>query len=141
MRGIIKKLWTLIILGISALAHGKELNTFSEISNALMDGKGIRMVVQPDNSSNPEKNVLSFFTEARAVMLRSTYLQFANTHLTTNHPGFERIPLLENVTYRISNEGEVRIMIRIITLPDYQIKDEHSIIYILGCSAKIYTND
>jgi hypothetical protein len=126
---------------MSTLAHGKELNSFSEISNALIHGNSIRMVVQPDNSPNSGQSALSFFTEASAVMLRSTYLQFANTHLTTNHPGFEKTPLLENVTYRISDEGEVRIMTRIITLPDYQIKGEHSMIYILGRSVKIFTND
>jgi len=136
-----KKLWFLIIIGISALAHAKELNTFSEISNALMHGNSIRMVVKPDNSSSPGKSTFSFFTEVNAVMLQSSYLQFANTHLTTNHPGFEKIPLLENVTYRISNDGEVHVMTRIITLPDYQIKGEHSMICILGHSAKIYTND
>lgn len=136
-----KKLLILIIIGMSTLAYGKELSSFSEITNALIHGHNIRMMVQPDVSADPGKASISFFTEVGSVILRPTYLQFANTHLTTNHPGFEKIPLLENVTYRICNDGEVRITTRIISLPDYQINGEHSMICILGHSAKIYTND
>ncbi len=135
-----KKVWILIIFGISTLAYGKELDSFSKVSKSIMGGNNIRVVIQ-SNSCDSGKSALSFFTEANSVILRPTYLQFANTHLTTNHPGFEKIPVLENVTYRISNDGEVRIMTRLITLPDYQVKDEHVMICVLGHSAKIYIDD
>ena len=135
-----KKLWIFVMIAMPSL-HGKELDSFSEISNALMGGNNIRMVVQTDNCSSPGKSDYSFFIEASGVMIRPTYVQFANTHLTTNYPGFEKLPLLENVTYKISDEGEVHIMIRVFTLPDYQMKSEYSMICILGHSAKIYTNE
>jgi len=136
-----KKILVLIIIGMSTFAYGKELLTFNEISDALMHGNNIKMVIQFENSSDPGKSAHSCFTEASTVMLQSTYLQFANTHLTTNHPGLEKIPLLENVTYRISDDGEVSIITRVITLPDYQVKGDYSMICILGLSAKIYIND
>ena len=128
-----KKFCILAILGMSILAHGKELTAFSEIASVLTKGNPIRMVVQFGESFP------TFYTEANAVMLRPTYLQFANTHLTTNHPGFEKMPVLENVTYRINDEGVVRIVTRVIGLPEYQILKEHTLVCSLGDSAKIYT--
>ncbi len=120
---------------MSLLAHGKELTAYSEIASALTNGNPIRMVVQFGESFP------TFFTEANAVMLRSAYLQFANTHLTTNHPGFEKMAVLENVTYRITDEGEVRITTRILGLPEYQILKEHTLDCRLGEAAKIFTPD
>lgn len=130
-----KKFWITILMGMASLAYGKELDTFSDVSNALMRGDSIRLVVQSASTG------FSFCTEANSVILQPTYLQFANNHLTTNHPGYENIPLLENVTYRISDDGEVRIITRVILLPDYKVRGEHSMIYLLGGSAKIYTRD
>jgi hypothetical protein len=144
-----KKLCILAILGMSILAHGKELTTYSDVVRALTNGNPIRMVVvQFGESSAP-----TFYTEAKAVMIAPTYLQFANTHLTTNHPGFEKTPVLENVTYRISNkaeeitgvgegitgEEEVLIVTRVISLPEYQMLKEHTLVCNLGSSAKIFT--
>lgn len=133
-------LWTLLLIGMTTLAHGRELVSFSEVSGALMQGNGIRLVVQEEGASQG-KSAHSCFTEAGAVKVKPSYLQFANTHLTTNHPGLEKTPLLENVTYRISDDGHVQITIRVITLPDYQVKGEYVLSAILGDSAKVYTND
>jgi VirK protein len=129
------KLCILAIMGISILAHEKELTAYSEIASALKEGHPIRMVVQFGDE------LPTFYTEANAVMLRPAYLQFANTHLTTNHPGFENSPVLENVTYRITDEGEVRILTRVLSLPEYQILKEHTLVCSLGDSAKIYSVD
>lgn len=134
-----KNLWILFVFAVFGWAYGKELHSFDEISKALMNGHRITMVVQIQPSK--EAHSLSFFIEPNAVMMRPTYIQFADTHFTTNHPGLEKTALLENVTYKISEDGEVRITTRIITLPEHQLKGEHQITCTLGDSAKIYMED
>ena len=136
-----RKLWASMIIGMAMSIDGKELTSFSEISTALAKGNCIRMVIQIDRCDIDHCPPSFIHTEAHAVMLRPTYLQFANTSLTTNYPGFEKIPVLENVTYRILDDGEVCITVRLITLPNYQVNGENSVNYFLGHSARVYVDD
>jgi len=124
-----------------ASLYGKELSSFEEIYDHLKRGEDIRLVIDFDDCPmQPTKSSLCVYTEAHAVMLRPAYLQFANSPLMTNHPSFPKAPVLENTTYRISESGEVCITMRLITLPDYQVKNERVVLRQLGTSAKVYTN-
>ena len=112
-----KKICSWLFLFVVSLL-GTELTTFEEITASLKRGEDVRVVIDFDDCSmQPSKSSLSVYTQAQAVMLRPNYLQFANTPLTTNHPAFPKTPVLENTTYKISDNGEVSITIRLITCP------------------------
>jgi hypothetical protein len=140
MRNMYKSLLLFLTLMIPLL--GRELCSFEEIYNHLKEGGDIRLVIDFDDCPMQSgKSNLSVYTEAHSVMLRPAFLQFANTPLTTNHPAFPKVPVLENVTYRITNKGEVTITMRLITLPDYQVKLEHVTEKYLGDSVRVYTSN
>lgn len=128
----------LLACGIT-LAYANELKSFSEIYNSIQAGKNIRMIINFDSCSPklPIANI-NVYTAPTAILMRKNYLQFANSPLTTNNPKFPQKPVLENVTYKITDNNEVSIITKVIMLPDYTIANETSSICTLGTAVKVF---
>jgi|GEM_PF-4319139 len=115
-----KRLLTLILVCNTTYSFSQELDSFKKISEELKNGKSIRLVINFDNClPHAPISDLVAYTEAKAVMIQSDHLQFANSHLTTNNPLFPTV--LENVTYSISEDNKVKLATKVIALPDYNV--------------------
>lgn len=132
-----KLLSGLVLATLISSANAGELKTFPEVYNSLQAGKNIKLVLN-FAQCNPPISDIQVFTKPTAVMMRKTYLQFANTPLTTNNPMFPNKPVLENCTYKLTDEDKITITTRIIKLPDYSVLDEHVSTCGLGSGVRIY---
>jgi len=133
-----KILLMLLICGMNSI-YAHELKSFGDIYKSIQAGKNIRMIINFDNCSPkpPVANIL-VYTAPTAIMVRKNYLQFSNSPLTTNNPHYLKIPVLENCTYKISENNEVNIVTRVITLPAYAINEEMSSICKLGVAVRVF---
>lgn len=138
-RNDIKKVLFILCGFAMTPAHAGVLRSFNEIYKSIQSGNNIRMVINFDNCKpKPPISNLSIFTEAHSVLLRNSYLQFANSPLTTNNPGYPGKPVLENCTYRISDNNELSIVTRIITLPTYSVVAEITSICPLDSAVTVF---
>ena len=116
-----------------------ELKSFNEIYNSIQAGNNIRMIINFDLCSPiPPIANIHVYTAPTAIMMRKNYLQFSNSPLTTNNPHFPKKPVLENSTYKMTDNNEVNIVTRVITLPDYAVVNEVNSVCQLGTAVKIF---
>ena len=134
-----KKLLLILLASSVTSVYASELKSFDEIYNSLQEGNNIRMVINFDKCSPPPHvdNML-IYTTPTAVMMRKDYLQFANSPLTTNNPDYPKQPILQNVTYKMTNANEMTIVTRMFKLPDYNLVYEANSVCELGTGVRIF---
>ena len=135
-----KKILSILTLGmLTSCAYADELKSFHEIYNSLQAGKNIKLLINFDHCTpTPPVSNIQVYTTPTAVMMRKNYLQFSNTPLTTNNPMFPKTPILENCTYKITDNNQITITTRVIKLPDYAVMNETTSVCSLGTSVKVY---
>jgi hypothetical protein len=136
-----KKRLALLLIVASVPSYAKELPSFSDIYDNISSGKNIKLVINFD-ACEPKLPVGSIFVDTKptAVMLRQNYLQFSNSPLTTNNPAYPEKPILENVTYKLTNDDKLHVVVKFITLPDYTIVSQSSSVCALNTAVKVYNH-
>jgi hypothetical protein len=124
---------------ISVQSFSKELQSFSDVYDSLSSGKNIKLVINFD-ACDPKLPVGNIFvyTKPTAVMLRQSYLQFSDSPITTNNPSYPEKPILENVTYKLTNADTLHVVVKFITLPDYIIVNQLNSVCPLNTAVKVY---
>ena len=134
-----KKLFCLLLASGMTCVYAEKLKSFNEIYNSLQNGKNIRLLINLDSClPKPEFPNIVIYTTPAAIIIQKDHLQFANSHLTTNNPEFQKKLIIENVTYRITNNDEVNITTRIISLPDYALAKESTLTCSLKTAVKVF---
>jgi len=134
-----KKLLGILCVFCITPVFAHQLKSFTEIYKSIKSGHNIRMVIDFDECvPRPKIANVIVYTAPTAVMMRKEYLQFANSPLTTNNPQFPKKPVLENCTYKITDNNEVNVMIRLIALPDYSVVSESNLTCSLGGAVKVF---
>ncbi|MFT4059459.1 MAG: VirK family protein [Legionella sp.] len=133
------KMLAMLLILVSVPSFAKELQSFSDIYNSVSSGKNIKLVINFDacDPKPPVGNIL-VYTKPTAVMLRQNYLQFSNSPITTNNPAYPEKPILENVTYRLTNDDKLHVVVKLITLPDYIVASQSSSVCLLNTAIKVY---
>lgn len=133
------KMLVMLLIVLSVPSFAKELPSFNAIYDSISHGKPIQLVIHFDacDPKPPIDNIV-VYTQPTAVMLRQHYLQFSNSPMTTNHPAYPDKPILENVTYRLTNADTLHVMVKLITLPDYQVVSQSNSICPLRMAVKVY---
>ena len=123
----------------SAQSIAKELHSFRDVYDSLSKGKNIKLVINFDecDPKPPVTNIL-VYTKPTAVMLRQNYLQFSNSPITTNNPMYPGKAILENSTYKLTNDDKLNVVVKTITLPDYIVMNQLTSICPLNTAVKIY---
>lgn len=136
--GMNKMLAILVIL-VSSQSSAKELQSFSEMYDSVSSGKNIKLVINFDacEPKSSGSNIL-VYTTPKAMMIRPSYLQFANSPITTNNPAYPEKPIIENVTYKLTNADKLHVVIKLITLPDYKVINHSSSVCPLHTAVKVY---
>jgi hypothetical protein len=133
------KMLTMLLILVSVQSFSKELQSFSNIYDSVISGKNIKLVINFD-ACDPKPSVSNIFvyTKPTAMMLRQSYLQFSNSPVTTNNPAYPEKPILENVTYKLTNAGKLHVIVKLITLPDYIVVSQSSSVCPLNSAVKVY---
>ena len=135
----LKKLIVLLLLLPFTSTYAKELTSFNAIYDSLSNGRNIKLVIHFDacDPKPPVSNV-AVYTTPRAVMLRKNYVTFSNSPLTTNNPAYPNKPILENITYKITNDENLKVVMKTFTLPDYNLVNETSMNCPLKTAVRVY---
>lgn len=134
-----KKLLITLLMLLPIQSFAKELQSFREIYDSISNGKNIKLVIDFDACDpKPPVTHIQVFTKPAAVMLRQSYLQFANSPITRNDPAYPKKPVMRNVTYKLTNDGKLNIMTTLMTLPDYTVVKETSSVCPLNLAVKVY---
>ncbi|ACD30667.1 VirK family protein [Francisella tularensis] len=119
---------TLLLISLTSIAFSKELNNYSDILNAVKDGKNITIFVDFSNCK-PEIKVSGQFSP-KSIMIHNDSIIFSDTHFTRNNPQYLNEPILEYVVYKI-NGNNVNITIDILDANNSPM--EHSKRITIGC--------
>ena len=133
------KILAMLLILVSVQPFAKELQSFSDVYNSVSSGENIKLIINFD-ACDPKPPVGNIFvsTKPTAVMLRQSYLQFSNSPITTNNPAYPERPILENVTYKLTNADKLQVVIKLITLPDYIVVNQSSLVCPLNTAVKVY---
>lgn len=133
------KMLALLLILVSVESSAKELQSFSDIYDSVISGKNIKLVINFDACDpKPTFGKISVYIKPTAVMLHQSYLQFSNSPLTTNNPAYPEKPILENVTYKLTNADMLHVVVKSITLPDYIVVSQSSAVCSLNTAVKVY---
>lgn len=115
------------LCSLSTYSYATELTSYNEIFQKVSQGQEIRLIINLEACNLKHMADMLVSTIPQSMMIRSKYIQFSNSPMTTNHPGFVGKPVLENVTYRLRNSGDLDITMRSFALPDYAFIDESKV--------------
>ncbi|MBK2357615.1 VirK family protein [Francisella hispaniensis] len=114
---------TMVLISLTNIAFSEELNNYSDILNAVKDGKNITTFIDFSNCK-PKIKVSGQFSP-KSIIIHDDSIIFSDTHFTRNNPQYPNQPILEYVTYKINNDNNVNITIDILNANNY-IPIEHS---------------
>ncbi|OIN83888.1 VirK family protein [Francisella sp. TX07-6608] len=120
---------TLLLISLTSIAFSKKLNNYSDILNAVKDGKNITIFVDFSNCK-PEIKVSGQFSP-KSIMIHNDSIIFSDTHFTRNNPQYPNEPILEYVVYKI-NDNNVDITIDMLNTDNYNPM-KHSKRITIGC--------
>jgi hypothetical protein len=137
---MMKKILPLLFcLGLEP-TYAQELNSFQEIYDSVKNGNNISFVINLEacEMKTPVTNFVASISP-QAVLLRQNYVVFSNSPITTNNPAFPGRPIMENVTYKLTNADNLNIAVKYFSLPDYTIVGDMSAVCPLKTAVKIYS--
>jgi hypothetical protein len=133
------KMLAMLLIFSSTQLFANELHSFSDIYESLSNGNNIKLVINFDACDpRPPVNSVLVYTKPSTVLLRQSYLQFSNSPMTTNNPAYPEKPILENVTYKLTNADMLHVIVKLITLPDYNIVSKSSSVCALNTAVKVF---
>jgi hypothetical protein len=134
-----KKTWIVLLMLVSVQSFASELRSFNDIYDSVSQGKNIKFVINFD-ACDPKPSVdnIMVYTKPTAVMLRQNYLQFSNSPITTTNPAYLGKPILENTTYKLTNDGTLRVVVKWMTLPEYVLVNQSNSNCPLNTAVKVY---
>lgn len=127
-----------LIGGLAANAHAIELKSLDAIKMHANRGEYISTILEMQKCSlNAPMNA---YHHPLTIAIAKDHIAFSDNHLTTNHPGYPGRAVLENVTYRISENNDYSMTIRVLDPQSYERIDngDMKITCKLGDSAHVY---
>lgn len=108
------------LISLPVIASTQELPNYSEILNAVENGKKITIVVNFTNCSSDIKNIKGLgYYSPQSIMLHNNKITFSDKHFTTHNPLYENKAVLEYVKYNI-NEDSVDLTTEFVNPVNYQ---------------------
>ncbi|MCR9191833.1 MAG: VirK family protein [Gammaproteobacteria bacterium] len=135
-----KKLTAILACTFLVPAYAQELKSFPEIYQSLRHGHPIKVVVDSD-ACDPMPGIehIVAVTTVKKALLRPEYLRFTDSFISANNAKYADKTVLENVSYKLSNDNQLQVTIKYLNLPDYAVLDSYNTVCPLETAVKVYS--
>jgi len=135
-----KKLTAVLACTLLVPAYAQELKSFHDVYQNLHHGHPIKVVVDFD-ACDPTPGIENTVavTSVKKALLRPEYLRFTDSFISANNAKYADKTVLENVSYKLSNDNKLQVTVKYLNLPDYAVLDAYSTVCPLETAVKVYT--
>lgn len=99
---MIKKILLIATILFINIAHAERLSAYDDVSQAIIEGKGIRAVFDASlckGASLNQSAPIGSVTPKDVAVIPGKYITFANLHFTRHHPGNQGKAVYESVKF------------------------------------------
>jgi hypothetical protein len=107
---------------LSSVVHADQLATFTDIADAVSQGKKITLVMnlQECTSQNPMGSIIGSVTPNAFIVIGNNRITTSVRHFTLESPFARGNPTFEFVKYNINSDGSVSIKNTVMNATNYQ---------------------
>lgn len=120
-----KKYFLLLEMLLITNAYSEQLQTYSQIRDAVSSGKQVRIYTDlsnctGDHNQQNEPNFSNVYTPNEIIINNQAgYMTASLMHFTLNHPQFSGQPVYEFTRYMLANTGELTLSMTALNAANY----------------------
>ncbi len=135
-----KKIWFGLLFMCCSQIHAEQLNHFDDIRNSILNGNNIKLLIN-FSECMPKINDLTIYTVPHDIALHKNYLEFADVPYITDTSNDAHASVdFENVTYKLTDAGELHFHFKSIMLTGASVSvDESTTICPLTTAVKVFS--
>lgn len=114
---MVKKIVILAAVFSSSVTEAKNLVSYEEITHAVSNGQGIRVVV---NSNKCKSNfplpteIIGSYKPNSVMIVKNKYITFADLHFTAHHPVQQGLAAYESNKYKLNPDNSFSLLIEML---------------------------